>query len=187
MSAAAPPLGCGHCGAALAEPRDGEATCPRCATTAEWTLFPAANRPTTAPARAALPGDSGATCFHHPSRRAERICDGCGRFLCALCDVAYHDQHLCPACIAAGAAPRELRGKRYIHYQTIALHLALVSWLFFPVMIFTVPAVIYLTVRYARQPIGYFRKRQPVFAVALLLTILQTLVIGAAILASVGV
>jgi hypothetical protein len=50
-----------------------------------------------------------ATCFFHPQKRAQVPCDACGRFLCALCDCEFGDQHLCPACLESGARKRHIQ------------------------------------------------------------------------------
>src|SRR6266513_2033382 len=74
--------------------------CFRCKTEYEFAAFPALNatRVQLAPQAAVLAADS--VCFFHPENRAEAICDGCGRLLCAVCTVPFAGQKLCPTCIA---------------------------------------------------------------------------------------
>jgi len=54
----------------------------------------------------ALEGD--ATCFFHPGKKAESCCEGCGRFLCELCDMPLGARRLCPACLGSGLHRQEM-------------------------------------------------------------------------------
>src|SRR4051812_32058662 len=78
--------------------------CVRCHQLLRIAVFPttllAPPMPTQTGARA-MEGD--ATCFFHPTKRAERPCDRCGRFLCTLCDLPVGTRHLCPSCLKAGS------------------------------------------------------------------------------------
>ena len=81
------------------------ADCPTCAAPLFTRVFPALLRraPEVILAERILdPGQ--AACFYHPHKTAHVPCDACGRFICALCDVELHGQHLCPPCIETGAA-----------------------------------------------------------------------------------
>src|SRR4051812_40609984 len=77
--------------------------CPACAVPVQVEIFPAFFRPTMTgrDGEAALL-ENEATCFYHPQKKALLPCEGCGRFLCALCDCELHGQHFCPACLEAG-------------------------------------------------------------------------------------
>jgi hypothetical protein len=80
-----------------------------------------------------------ASCFFHPEKRAHVTCDGCGRFLCALCDLDVYDAHLCPQCLEAGERKRTIksleRGRtRYDQIVTALLILPLVlCWFVLPI------------------------------------------------------
>src|SRR5215510_10233298 len=77
--------------------------CPSCSRRLLVTVFPALFRP----AFSGGPGETAleegvSRCFYHEQKKAVIACDGCGRFLCALCDVEFKDQHLCPSCLQSG-------------------------------------------------------------------------------------
>src|SRR5512138_2820046 len=77
--------------------------CPACGTSMQIEVFPALFRPIATGRDGELViADGEATCFYHTTKRAVRPCDGCGRFLCALCDCELHNQHFCPACLEVG-------------------------------------------------------------------------------------
>ena len=84
------------------------APCPACGMPLQMEVFPALFRKISA-------GQGGETiivegessCFYHPQKKAVLPCDGCGRFLCALCDCELDGRHFCPACLEAG----KTRGK----------------------------------------------------------------------------
>jgi ribosomal protein S27E len=140
---ASPQVNCPNCGTALAllgmaatlpEP------CPRCRRPTRLLTFPALFRPKEAGAvaPAAMP-EGEATCFYHPEKRAHVACDGCGRFLCALCDLDVYDAHLCPQCLEAGERKRTIkaleRGRtRYDQIVSALLILPLVfCWFVLPI------------------------------------------------------
>src|SRR5678815_2855123 len=60
--------------------------CPSCQTPLQIEVFPALFRRFT-PGRAGetIIEESDASCFYHPQKKAVVPCEGCGRFLCALC------------------------------------------------------------------------------------------------------
>jgi hypothetical protein len=95
-----------------------------------------------------------AGCFYHPAKRAAVSCDGCGRFLCSLCDCAIGGQHLCPVCLESGRTKGKLKAlqPKQLRWDNIALALAIFPMLFFYATLVTAPAVIYITIRYARAP-----------------------------------
>jgi len=101
---------CPKCKTALAiEPGTAEivAACPHCGEPVEAYFFPAFFRSLdTGAAAAALADHTEASCFYHPQKQALRVCDGCGRMICALCSVDLGAEHLCPTCIATGASIR---------------------------------------------------------------------------------
>jgi hypothetical protein len=105
-----PDIPCPACRAPL--PADAAAlasmdSCPACRKPLEVIPFPGLASPPVAGAAAEVavsPDD--ATCFFHASKKAVIPCDGCGRFLCALCDLHIHGVHLCPQCLEAGRRKR---------------------------------------------------------------------------------
>ena len=90
------------------------------------------------------------SCFEHPDKQAVVACDGCGKFLCALCDITWGNKHLCSTCVAAGVGDGNVDPKnntpaqRFYHYDSIALitlaiaifPLYLLSFIIAPVSIF---------------------------------------------------
>ena len=142
-------------------------TCPSCTTEMEWHVFNALLRPpeTVRHGDAALL-DGESTCFYHVSKKATVVCEGCGRFLCSLCDVTLGDSHLCASCVesavhdtdpakARTAYAKERRFKHvYTYYDRIALILAMLSCLLFYLAPFLLPVSVYLTVRYWKKPMS---------------------------------
>lgn len=84
------------------EPGPRLVACPSCREALEVEVFPALWRaPRTGSAGDPVTGDE-AACYVHAARRAEAVCDQCGRFVCSLCDVQVGAQHWCAACFEAG-------------------------------------------------------------------------------------
>jgi len=155
----------------------GELTpCPSCQALLDVEVFPAI---LVAPA-AALPepilveGES--SCFYHPGKKASIVCEGCGRFLCALCDLDLNGRHVCPVCLDAGqkkAKFKDLENSRML-WDRLAVQLALLPLvLMWPATIFTGPVTLYLVLRYRKAPCSITGKSTFDFIVAGILAVLQ--------------
>ena len=151
-------INCPHC-AAVVPPSYFNvplpAPCPDCATPLRVRVFPALLRPMqqgSSGERITVEGQ--AACFYHPNKTAHVPCDGCGRFVCALCDVELHGQHLCPACIESGrrkGSLTTLENKRVL-WDSIAMTTALAPLLMWPLTIVAAPTAIFLAIYGWRKP-----------------------------------
>jgi len=152
------------------------AACPSCDSLLRADVFPALYRSLPmGRSGQALPVDKNAGCFYHPRKKAVIPCSVCGRFLCALCDVALNGQHLCPSCLEKGKTKRKIKNLE-IHrtcYDTIALLVATVSILIYWITLFTAPLVIYLTVRYWKTPTSIIPRTRIRFILAFAVAGLQ--------------
>ena len=150
--------------------------CPSCGVKLRVDVFPAALE--TGPG--AVFGDTltyehGAGCFYHPGKKAVIPCSSCGRFLCALCDIDFGGQHICPACLAAGKKKGRiatLENQRTL-YDSIALSMAVAPLLFFWLTIVTAPIAIYLVIRYWKAPTSIVGRTKIRFVAAFLLALAQ--------------
>jgi hypothetical protein len=97
-----------------------------------------------------------AGCFYHPSKKAIVPCSGCGRFVCALCDVVLNGRHFCPACFEKGKSNRKIKNleNHRTCYDSIALMVAAVPILFWFITLFTAPLAIYLVAKHWNSPSG---------------------------------
>ncbi len=153
-------LWCSACDARLpmAEtPTAASVVCPACQHPSRVWLFPALFRSAQGAVGQRILEDGQSSCMNHPSKQAVAVCDGCGKFMCALCDVDWNGEHLCTACIQhrkvsdhAGAYQTT-----YTHYDNIALTICLLSIFlmsFFGLGGFIAPVTIYVAWRYWRVP-----------------------------------
>ena len=122
--------------------------------------------------------DNEASCFYHPRKKAVVPCDSCGRFLCALCDVELHNQHLCPNCLESGKKKGKLKhlDNQRTLYDNIALRLAvypivLVFFWFFTVI--TAPIAIVVSIRYWNAPSSLLPRTKVRFIVTIFLAGIQ--------------
>src|SRR4051812_45824912 len=77
--------------------------CRSCAAPLQAEIFPAFFRPVAlGRGGEALLVETESSCFYHPHKKAVLPCEGCGRFLCALCDCELRGRHFCPACLEVG-------------------------------------------------------------------------------------
>ncbi len=155
----------------------GVCACPFCRAALELLVFPAIHRqigPGTAAEVALLDGES--TCFFHPEKKASVLCGGCGRFLCALCDVPVGGQHLCPRCVETGQTKKTLTTfeKYRTSYPSLALTLAFAPLLIWPFTLITAPATIFFVLFGWRKPPSVTgRKRRGALLLALLMALVQ--------------
>jgi hypothetical protein len=111
------------------------------------------------------------SCFYHPTKKAVVACEGCGRFLCALCDIEFDGRHLCPGCIETGArkGKMETLQNEIIRYDNIALAVAIIPLILFYVTLISAPAALYLAVRYWNYPTGIIHKSKYRFVIAIII------------------
>ena len=154
---------CPGCAADLApvETQTGWQSCPYCQKQLQIWLWPPLRQSTSA--AIAMPDQ--ATCFFHPEKAYQACCQRCGRFVCALCDLQLGAEHICPTCFERGRAGSESNdGKaewrhRDVLYDSIALALGW-SWIIiWPVIAVSLPATIFLHVKYRKAPRSYLIPR----------------------------
>jgi len=125
--------------------------CPKCGARVRIDLFNALfQSPATPAAGETVTAEGQAECFYHPGKKAVVACAGCGRLLCALCDVEFDGRHLCLSCLQAGRDKKKiatLENQRPL-YDNMALALAFYPMLFlFPTLV-TAPAAVFVALRY---------------------------------------
>jgi hypothetical protein len=152
------------------------APCPACGAPLKIEIFPAMFRKINA-------GQSGETilvegessCFYHPQKKAVLPCDGCGRFLCALCDCPLDGRHFCPVCLESGRNKgkiQSLENQRTLH-DSIALALAIYPMLIFYFTIITAPMALFVAIRYWKSPQSILRRTKIRYIVAIIIALLQ--------------
>jgi hypothetical protein len=182
-----PPLTCAKCFTPLRSGSINSASsipCPGCGNPMQAEVFPAFFR--------AIPRGTGgetvlqegqATCFYHPQKTAHVPCDGCGRFICALCDVELQGEHLCPGCIEAGRRKGKittLESRRTLH-DNIALSLALLPFIVWPLTILTAPAAIIYAIAAWKKPTSIAPRTKARFIASIVLGLLTLVGWGVAI------
>jgi hypothetical protein len=150
--------------------------CPACGVPLQVEVFPALFRRIN-------PGQSGeaimvegeSSCFYHPQKKAVLPCQGCGRFLCALCDCELNGQHFCPACLEAGKTKgkiKSLENQRTL-YDSIALSLAIYPLLIFYFTLVTAPIALFVAIRYWNAPRSLVRRTKIRSVAAIVLATMQ--------------
>jgi hypothetical protein len=139
-------------------------------------IFPALFRKTSAGQNAeAVMVDGESSCFYHPQKKAVLPCDGCGRFLCALCDCPLDGKHFCPTCLQAGRTKGKIKSleNQATRYDNIALGLAIYPMLIFYFTIITAPMVLFIVIRYWKAPQGALSQSKVRFIFAGLIALVQ--------------
>lgn len=149
--------------------------CARCEAMLQVFAFAALQTPSAATFADAPALEGQASCFYHPLKRAVVACESCGRFICALCDVEVGAEHRCPRCIETGRRKRNsgLLENRSLRYDRVALALAIVPIMFWPVTLFTAPAALFVVVRYWNRCSPVLPVRRTGYVVAALLALAQ--------------
>ena len=151
--------------------------CPQCKVELRISTFPAVQRtpvPGAIAEKARLEGET--TCFFHPEKKAAVVCDSCGRLVCTLCDVLIAGRHLCPRCIEAGREKKTLTvlETRRTVYPRLALNLAFLPLLLYPVTFITAPLTIFFVFYGWNKPPSLTSGRQrTLLIVALLFALTQ--------------
>ena len=150
--------------------------CPSCAALLRADVYPALYREIpTGRSGDSLQLDKEAGCFYHPRKKAVVPCSTCGRFVCALCDVALNGQHLCPSCFEKGKTKRKIKNleNQRTCYDTIALMVASASIVLYWFAFLTAPFVIYLTIRHWNSPTSIIPRTKIRFVLAFIIACLQ--------------
>lgn len=150
-------------------------SCPTCekALTVRW--YPALTRKETVNAGRRILLEEEASCFFHESKQAESLCEACGRYLCALCEIVFEGKTLCPACLETAQEKESMDGlvRQRFRHDSFALMLALLPILFWSITIITAPvAVVYAIFRW-NSARSLVRSGNGVFAAAILLGLAQ--------------
>ncbi len=174
------PVACTQCGAAI--PWESLTTphlttdCSACGKPMHIDVFPALFSPPAAGgAGEVLLEDDQSSCFYHPQKKAVIHCDGCGRFLCELCDIELNDRHLCPACLETGTRKGRLKNlQNYrVLYDEIALSVAILPMLLCWATLLTAPIAIYIAVRYWRAPSSIIPRTKIRFVAAIIVACVE--------------
>ncbi len=123
----------------------------------------------------ALSGSGEASCFYHPLKKAAALCSACGRFLCTLCETELSGRCLCPSCIEKGRLNEEIEQlvtQRTLH-DGLALSLAILPMLFFPLTILSAPVTIYIAIRHWKTPGSILPRSRVRFVVAIIIALAQ--------------
>ena len=151
-------------------------SCPSCDVTLIAAAFPALFRgPRKGEKAQALLVDGEAGCFYHPDKKAERACDNCGRFVCALCDIELAEQHVCPTCVGTRKKKGQhnrLQRNRML-YDEVALALALLPLLIWPLTLLTAPAALGMAIYHWNKPTGVIPRSRIRFVLAILFALLE--------------
>src|SRR4051812_19711045 len=149
--------------------------CPGCQVPLRAEVFPAFFRETQRGNAGELALQEGqATCFYHPQKSAHVPCDACGRFICALCDVELHGEHLCPSCVEAGRRKGKivtLESKRTL-FDSISLSLSILPILAWPLTIVTAPATIIFALMTWKRPGSLVGRSKARYIIAIIIAVL---------------
>ena len=151
------------------------APCPACQALLSIEIFPAILKTPRAAAPQALLTEGESSCFYHSAKKATIVCEGCGRFLCGLCDLELNGRHLCPTCLESGQKKskfKDLENTRML-WDNLALTVAIVPVLFVWTSIIGAPMALYLVLRYRKAPCSLTGKSNALFAIAAILALLE--------------
>ncbi|MEZ4601489.1 MAG: B-box zinc finger protein [Syntrophotaleaceae bacterium] len=149
--------------------------CPHCRAVLEISVFPAFYRDDKPVSAQNVLAEGEANCFNHPQKKAVSVCEDCGRFLCALCEVVIGSRHTCPDCIETGriqGSKQDLVIRRTMH-DSIALSLALLPALIWPVTLLTAPAALFYAIRHWKSPTSILPRTKIRYLSAILFALLQ--------------
>jgi hypothetical protein len=151
------------------------ALCPACQSLLTIEIFPAILKTPVAAAPQPLLTAGESSCFYHAEKKAAVVCDGCGRFLCGLCDLELNGRHLCPTCLEAGQKKskfKDLENTR-MRWDYLALTIAVLPMLLIWTSLIGAPVALYIVLRYRKAPCSLTGKSNLMFAVAAILALLQ--------------
>jgi hypothetical protein len=148
-------LPCPECkrgaGASLTWHDYSRGSCLFCQTDLEVAAFPALTRERAVAKPQAVVVSDDATCFFHAQNQADKVCDGCGRFLCAVCAIPFTGGTLCPTCVSAQRT-KDIGIPNRLLLSSIALGLAVLPIVAWPTTVVTAPVALGLVIYGWRKP-----------------------------------
>ena len=180
MTEVAGTLTCDKCGVSLPAGTLNApdfADCPSCSAPLLTVVFPALVRgPQKGRTAEMVMVDSEAGCFYHPAKRAANVCENCGRFLCALCEITIGERRLCPACVQSDSGNLAVANvkRSVVRYDNIALALALGPLIFWPTTVLTAPTTLFAVIYFWRRPLGIIPRSRMRLVLAFLIALLET-------------
>ena len=177
-------LSCGNCKGTISVPLNDASVgtvCPSCGTVIQVEAFPALLEGTREGQRGkALLVAEESSCFYHPTKKAAIVCEGCGRFLCGLCDIPLAGQHLCPACIEAGMTKGKMKQLKteVVNYDSIALAIAVVPLLFCWLSVLTAPVALIYAIKHWNSPLSIVPRTKWRLVAAIVVAGLEIVVAG---------
>jgi hypothetical protein len=170
------PVQCPKCKASLYEPifnAAGLQPCPNCSVPIQIVTFPALRKAAQTSAigeNIVVTGES--SCYFHPTKRAAVSCEKCGRFICALCDVAVDGKHLCSQCLSGHVQKGTLQTlkKTGQRHDSAASACAVVCIPLIYLAIIIAPVGLYFCLKGLKQKDGLFpRKTKTLYSLAVIL------------------
>ncbi len=171
---------CAACGSLLDLARlrpGGRVSCGRCLNPIEIDFFPADSVPLMTGHGEALEEGTDSACFFHAGKKAAAACGACGRYLCGLCVIDFAGETRCASCLESGKKKgklSELDDRRTL-YDSMVLVIPLASIIMWPVMFFTAPLTLFLTVWYWKKPGSLFRANRWRFVLAAVIALVELL------------
>jgi hypothetical protein len=176
---------CGKCHADFGDAWDftgGGVECPECGVPQAVAVFPALFRPPEMGERGRdLLVDTHSSCYYHANKEAVRPCEGCGRFLCGLCDIEMKGVHLCPKCIEDNVSKGTYKSQQAVitRYDGIALTLSILPMLLWPFTLITAPVAIFFAIRSFTKPNSVVPRVRWRGTLAIIFATIQVLLWGA--------
>ena len=159
--------------------RPGEGQCPHCNAGLSVSIFPAlfADPEQERVSENNRQDEDQAGCYFHPHKLAAVPCDGCGLFLCTLCDTEIGGRHICPRCLETEILEQS-QSKMVTHralYEQMVFGLAIYPLIFPFITLFTAPAALFVAVRYWKAPRSIVAKSRWRTIVGIVVSVLQIL------------
>jgi hypothetical protein len=149
--------------------------CGRCGRIVRVSVFPAIDLQTKGAAPEALRGETEASCFYHPQSRAAKVCEECGRFLCALCDLEVEGRHICPRCFESGVGAHKIQTAepRRVMYDSMAMALATFPFLLIWPALIGAPWSLFIVVTRWNAPLSVVPRTKIRFIIAALFAVAE--------------
>lgn len=160
---------------------DAPVSCPNCGKKILVDLFPAVLSSFRKGEKAETIMESAhSSCLNHPDKAAVTICEECGAYLCSLCDLEVEGRHICPNCLKNSKEKIKSLKTDAVLYDDIVLSVSVISFVLFYFAILSAPFVIvYSIMKWNKVNVPYRRRSKLRFLIAISISILQLVGIGA--------
>ncbi len=113
-----------------------------------------------------------ANCYKHQKNLAVKACDHCGAYICSLCDIEIHGEHICPDCFNNQQKSQSNSKSNFMHAQLAFILSIAQVFIWYLIPIFSIGIIIYSIIFWKKDKNPYGKSSKIFFILAILISLI---------------